>query len=60
MAKKSGRGTQHSIHGGLSSSASPSVDGSMKKGTRSVDDDAVRSQTAVGDSMKSGSGGVLK
>ena len=61
MAKKSSRGTQHSIHGGLSPHAAPVNDSSRKlpKGP-SVNEGSTRSGVAVGDSDKGRDSGVLK
>jgi hypothetical protein len=48
MAKKSGKSSQHTIHGGLSSSACPQHDSSRTiKNGRSVSDGAVRESVAT-------------
>ena len=48
MAKKSGNSGQHSIHGGLSSSAAPQHDASRTiKNSRSVNDEATRDSVAT-------------
>ena len=57
---KSGKSSQHSIHGGLSSSAASQRDESMSiKGGRSVNDSPTRDSVAVGTSTGK-DGGKLK
>lgn len=62
MAQKSAGGTQHKLHGGLSSHA---VDGAGDKSrkiasNRSVNDGAIRKGVACGDYEKGPDKGVLK
>ena len=48
MAKTSGKSSQHSIHGGLTSKAAPQMDSSRTiKNNRSVDEGAVRDSVAT-------------
>jgi len=63
MAKKSksSSGTIHAIHKGLTSHAPSVNDGSRKiSSSKSVNDEAIRSGVAVGDSERGKDGGVLK
>ncbi len=60
MAKKSGKSSQHSIHGGLTSSAAMESDSSMTiKNKRSVNEGATRDSVATCSGTAAG-GGKLK